>query len=122
MVAKIEAAKCGQLPEKRRLTTREYFRFSPLGNCPSRVAFLLILGTAECPPLLLLWRVSPSWPPRSTRTGRFSDEPFRLRDIQFDCPVILVEACALGEETRNFGGTRRFARPGRPPGVVSLER
>src|SRR5438270_11677242 len=90
-------------------TTREYFRFSPLGNYPSRVASLLILGTAECPPLLLLWRVSPARRPRSTRTGRFSDEPFRLRDIQFDCPIILVEALALGEEIREFGGTRRFA-------------
>src|SRR5205809_4896585 len=93
---------CGKSPEKRRPTTREYFRFSPRGNFPSRVASLLLLTQAECPPLLLLNRVSPARATGSSRSGRFSDEPFRVRDIQFDRPQILVEPCTLGDELCNF--------------------
>jgi hypothetical protein len=42
---------------------------------------------------------------RSTRRGRFSDESFRLRDIQFNQPQIRVEASATREEIVEFGGT-----------------
>lgn len=69
------------------------------------------ISKQECPPLLLLSEVSPAYPTGSTQTGRFSDEPFGLRDIQFQRPVIFVEACTFGEEISNFGGTRRLEGP-----------
>src|SRR4051794_3625301 len=52
---------------------------------------------------------------------RFSDEPFGLCDIQFDYPRIFVEPCPLGEESRDFYGTRRVRRADAPPFVVSVE-
>ena len=51
----------------------------------------------------MLLRVSPDPLRGSTYGGRFSDEPFRLRDIQFDHPQILVEACPPREEIGDFG-------------------
>src|SRR5438045_618051 len=44
---------CGQPPEKRRQFTREYFRSSPLGSSPSRVASLLLLQS-RMPPALVV--------------------------------------------------------------------
>src|SRR6185369_2277194 len=57
----------------------------------------------------------------STRRGRFSDEPFGVRDIQFHSPQILVEPCPTGEEISNFRGTRRFGGTGGPPVVTPVE-
>src|SRR5206468_10275513 len=50
-----------------------------------------------------------------------SDEPFGVRDIQFDRPAILVEPCPAGEEISNFGGTCRFGRTDGPPCVAPVE-
>src|SRR3954468_21027515 len=97
---------CGQPPEKRRQFTREYFRSSPLGSSPSRVASLLLLQS-RMPPALVVEQVFHSASAWSRRSGRFSDEPFRVRDVQFDCPAILVEPCPPGEEIGDFRGTRR---------------
>ena len=52
---------------------------------------------------------------------RFSDEPFGVRDIQFDRPEILVEACAASEEINHVPGTRRFGSFRRLPLVVAVE-
>ena len=60
--------------------------------------------------------VVPGFSPRNGAVnpkGRFSDEPFGVRDIQFDRPRILVEPCPLGEEIADFHGTRRIGRAGR---------
>jgi len=73
-------------------------------------------------PALVVVRVSAPRPAGSTRGGRFSDEPFRLRDVQFDCPGILVEACALSEEIGNLPGIRRFGRSGALPAIIPVER
>src|SRR5206468_9709092 len=73
----------------------------------------------KCPPLLLLSRVSPRWIDGSTRSGRFSDVPFWVHDIQFDCPHILVEPCPLSEEISQIGGTRRFGRADPLPAVLA---
>src|SRR5690348_2150792 len=72
----------------------------------------------ECPPLLLLFGVFTAGRRWSRRGSRFSDEPFRVRDIQFNCPTVLVEACPTREEIADIGGTRRFAGPNRPPAIV----
>ena len=77
---------------------------------------------AECPPLLLLSKVSPGDRSGSTRRGRFSDEPFRVRDIQFHGPEIFVEPCPLREEISNCEGTWRFGRPGTLPDIPQVER
>jgi hypothetical protein len=77
---------------------------------------------AECPPLFVLVRVSPGSPPRSTQRGRFSDEPFRVRDVQFQSPRILVKTRTFGEEASNFDGTCGFGGPNSPPGVCPVER
>jgi hypothetical protein len=53
---------------------------------------------------------------------RFSDEPFGVRDIQFDCPQILVEACATADEIPDICGTRRFGGPSFDPAVASFGR
>lgn len=53
--------------------------------------------------------------------GRFSDESFRLCDIQFNCPQILVEAFSTSEEISNFDGTRRIGGSGSPPLVTPIE-
>ena len=57
----------------------------------------------------------------STRRGRFSDEPFGRRDIQFDYPGIRVEPSASREEIRDFDGTRRIGGPTSLPGIISVE-
>ena len=57
----------------------------------------------------------------STRRGRFSDEPFGVRDIYLDRPEILVEACATGEEIADFKGTGRIGRPNALPAIGSIE-
>ena len=44
-----------------------------------------------------------------------------VRDIQFDCPQILVEACATREEIGNFGGTRRFGGSDALPAIAAVE-
>ncbi len=75
----------------------------------------------KCPPLLLLSEVFPAMARRSTRRGRFSDEPFGVRDIQFDCPKILVEPCPPREEIRDFQGTCRFGRSDTLPAIASVE-
>lgn len=77
---------------------------------------------AGCPPLFLLTGVSPGRRAGSTRGSRFSDEPFGVRDIQFNRPEILVEPCTLSEELGNFDGTRRFGGPRPLPEVATLER
>jgi hypothetical protein len=58
---------------------------------------------------------------RSTHRGRFSDEPFGVRDVQFDRPRILVEPCATREEIPNVGGTRRVARSGELPAIAAVD-
>lgn len=59
--------------------------------------------------------------PGSTRKGRFSDEPFGVRDIQFDHPRIFVEACTTSEKIRNFDGTRRLGWSDALPAVASVD-
>ena len=73
------------------------------------------------PPALVLLGGSPLSRQGSTHGGRFSDEPFRLRDIQFDCPRILVEACASREEIGDFRGTCRFGGSHGLPSIASVE-
>src|SRR5690348_13353663 len=52
---------------------------------------------------------------------RFSDEPFGVRDIQFNHPEIVVEACTTSEEINHVLGTRRFGGLRRLPSIVSAE-
>ena len=53
--------------------------------------------------------------------GRFSDESFRLCDIQFNRPQILVEAFSTSEEISDFDGTRRIGGSNRLPTVTPVE-
>ena len=53
---------------------------------------------------------------------RFSDESFRVRDIQFDYPQIPVKPCALCEQVRDFGGTSGFGWPNALPSIASAGR
>src|SRR5947209_15006691 len=77
--------------------------------------------SAGCPPLLLLSKVFTAVRARSRQSDRFSDEPFRVRDVQFDRPAILVKSRALGEEIRYFCGTCRFGRAYSLPRVSAFE-
>lgn len=52
---------------------------------------------------------------------RFSDEPFGVRDIQFDCPKVVVEACTTSEEINHVLGTDRFGAPCRLPLITAVE-
>jgi hypothetical protein len=72
------------------------------------------------PPALGVIGVSLGRWQRSTHQGRFSDEPFGVRDIQFDCPRIFVEPCSPREEIGNFGGTGRFGRADGLPAIGSV--
>ena len=73
----------------------------------------------KVPPALSLNVVSPPMLRGSRRAGRFSDESFRLRDVQFDLPQIRVESCLLFEEVPNLLGTRSLSRPDRRPCISS---
>ena len=62
---------------------RENFRW-PFGVFPVSRGILGRFPVRECPPLLVLdpaFIVAAGW---STRRDRFSDESFRLRDVQFN--------------------------------------
>ena len=63
----------------------DYYRSSPFVIPRLALAFPRLFRT-KCPPLSLLGWVTPAELEGSTFRGRFSDEPFRLRDIQFDQP------------------------------------
>src|SRR5689334_7976247 len=52
---------------------------------------------------------------------RFSDEPFGVRDIQFNRPKIVVEACTTSEEINHVLGTRRFGGFRRLPLIAAGE-
>jgi hypothetical protein len=52
---------------------------------------------------------------------RFSDEPFGVRDIQFNRPEIVVEACTAGEEINHVLGTWRFGGRRRAPLITTVE-
>ena len=104
---------CGEPPKIRRFYYANTCR-SACRESPSRVAFLGI-GPERMPPALVVVRkLTRSRLNGSTRSGRFSDESFRLCDIQFDRPKVLVEPCTAFDECGDFDGTRRFDRVRRP--------
>jgi hypothetical protein len=58
---------------------------------------------------------------RSTHRGRFSDESFRLRDIQFNQPQIPVDPSAPREEIRQIDGTFRVDGTNLSPAIGAVD-
>ena len=107
-----------------RMRTRNSMRLLPHG--PSAICrlawhFLAVSSQENAPRSCCCSAVSGQIVTGSSPRGRFSDEPFGVRDIQFDRPQILVESCPFGEEIRNFRGFGRFGRARPAPSIVAVE-
>ena len=92
---------------------------SPRDDFPSCVASRSVIRPKDTP-RSLVEPVSGHGSRGSSHRSRFSDEPFRVRDVQFDDPGILVEPCALSEEFVDFDGTGRFGGPRFTPAIRSV--
>lgn len=90
-------------------------------DTPSRVASFGVSCQEDAPRSCCWTRVSSGRPRGSTHAGRFSDESFRICDIELDRPEILVEPCAIGDESCNLFGTCRIARSNGLPTIASIE-